>query len=694
MHITARYTATTNHVFHQKSRFIKYEKLENPIEVRTGDLNCFIIGTGSIRLAVNTDKGRRFLRIDNVQHIPGFHINIIAYEAFKSGGLRPHDTSCATLNSKQVVNAATVERWHLRLGHMSHENIAHLSKNMYGVKVTDSKKRDDTNEESILFVVCNTAVSHTKISRQLQYKGEAPFQWTQIDLIHEEIGLSNEQAGLQSEFIEYCAKHAIWQEKTSTDTKEPNGAAERFGGWIITVDRKLILQSGFPSNLWPYFLLAAATILNRTPKKAPGYKTPFEFVSKRRPDLSGYYSWNNIPALQKQATRSDIGYYISNSAGNISIIWMPYGNTVISSRDVRIDETSHSRWGNVRNPTNTPVFEDRFVDVEHENSMNQLLEDVIEESPTSQNQVNDISRGTTNRLPESTEKLQTDFGENLPTPRATPEVLNEQTISRETSHGRIEKSVENMSTPSPERNAEPTSNPDKRPYNRKLTEEQVLDRLRETSRESRARRRNERKINLNFYTEVSDIDNYVFIICYQSEYNSSTRDFIYQQLSIIHQFTKTDNLLPYDGVATPEQRTAYQQRIGNLIYPADVLRPDISFAAAMLSRFNQNPTPDHIRETGYVISYLAATKHVGIRYSGNLQPEDLMVAASDAIFPDDSTRKLTQGFLIKLFGGPIAWQSTLQRTIFFIYHRSRNYGSNLCWSRNHEYKTTIQIDPF
>ena len=40
-----------------------------------------------------------------------------------------------------------------------------------------------------------------------------------------------------------------------------------------------------------------------------------------------------------------------------------------------------------------------------------------------------------------------------------------------------------------------------------------------------------------------------------------------------------------------------------------------------------------------------------------------MIATSDASFADDITRRSTQGFLIKLFGGPIVWQSTLQRTI-------------------------------
>ncbi|RKF80079.1 Copia protein [Golovinomyces cichoracearum] len=108
-------------------------------------------------------------------------------------------------------------------------------------------------------------------------------------------------------------------------------------------------------------------------------------------------------------------------------------------------------------------------------------------------------------------------------------------------------------------------------------------------------------------------------------------------------------LILNDGVATPEQCKSYQQRIGNLIYPGIVLRPDISFAASILSRFNKNPSPEHIREAHHAICYLAATKYVGIQYSGNIELEKLMIAASDASFADDESRRSTQGFLIKLF---------------------------------------------
>ncbi|RKF78188.1 hypothetical protein GcM1_213022 [Golovinomyces cichoracearum] len=136
----------------------------------------------------------------------------------------------------------------------------------------------------------------------------------------------DQKAGLKSEFDVHCLINGIWQEKTPTDTKEPNGAAEKSGGQIIT----------------PQFALAAVRIINRTPKRALGYLTPYELFTKRRPDLSGYRIPGSknyvlkkmISALQKQASLSSIGYYISNSARNNFIIWLPYAKKVIASRDV------------------------------------------------------------------------------------------------------------------------------------------------------------------------------------------------------------------------------------------------------------------------------------------------------------------------------------------------------------------------
>jgi hypothetical protein len=126
------------------------------------------------------------------------------------------------------------------------------------------------------------------------------------------------------------------------------------------------------------------------------------------------------------------------------------------------------------------------------------------------------------------------------------------------------------------------------------------------------------------------------------------------------------NLQKYEGQATPNQITAYQRRVGSIIYPASTLRPDIAYAASRLAEFMQNPSPAHLTEAHRVIAYLYATKHLAIEYSATTPYQDTkaLKVASDASFADDNaTRRSTQGYLIKLFNGPIMWQSSKQKTV-------------------------------
>jgi hypothetical protein len=80
----------------------------------------------------------------------------------------------------------------------------------------------------------------------------------------------------------------------------------------------------------------------------------------------------------------------------------------------------------------------------------------------------------------------------------------------------------------------------------------------------------------------------------------------------------------------------------------------------------QNPSPAHLAEAHRVIAYLYATKHLAIEYSATTPYQDTkaLKVASDASFADDNaTRRSTQGYLIKLFNGPIMWQSSKQKTV-------------------------------
>ena len=57
-----------------------------------------------------------------------------------------------------------------------------------------------------------------------------------------------------------------------------------------------------------------------------------------------------------------------------------------------------------------------------------------------------------------------------------------------------------------------------------------------------------------------------------------------------------------------DTKTYYQQIIGMLIYAAIGTRPNITFVAMRLSRFNNNPTEEHIKYARYVLRYLKSSK--------------------------------------------------------------------------------------
>jgi hypothetical protein len=115
--------------------------------------------------------------------------------------------------------------------------------------------------------------------------------------------------------------------------------------------------------------------------------------------------------------------------------------------------------------------------------------------------------------------------------------------------------------------------------------------------------------------------------------------------------------------ATPESVHLYQQKVGSLLYAVIITRPDIARATSKLSEFLQNPSDEHHQAADQCLRYLYATRHLAIEYHGQKDCEALLIA-SDASFADNpDDRKSSQGYLIKLFGGPVAWKSNKQATV-------------------------------
>ncbi len=130
-----------------------------------------------------------------------------------------------------------------------------------------------------------------------------------------------------------------------------------------------------------------------------------------------------------------------------------------------------------------------------------------------------------------------------------------------------------------------------------------------------------------------------------------------------------EELLPASSQATEASRHLYQRKTGSLSFASITTRPDIAFSHSRLAQFNQNPDETHHKAADRVILYLLRTKGLAPKYGGLANDSTngtirSMICSSDAAFADNSLdRKSSQGYLIQLFGGPIAWKANKQATV-------------------------------
>lgn len=123
-------------------------------------------------------------------------------------------------------------------------------------------------------------------------------------------------------------------------------------------------------------------------------------------------------------------------------------------------------------------------------------------------------------------------------------------------------------------------------------------------------------------------------------------------------------LLPSQENADKPSVMQYQKKMGSLLYAAITTRPDIAFAVSRLARFNQNPSEEHHRAADRMIQFLYHTRSRAICYSDSRDGARAFVCASDASFADNTEdRKSSQGYIMTLFGGPIAWRANKQDTV-------------------------------
>jgi hypothetical protein len=117
--------------------------------------------------------------------------------------------------------------------------------------------------------------------------------------------------------------------------------------------------------------------------------------------------------------------------------------------------------------------------------------------------------------------------------------------------------------------------------------------------------------------------------------------------------------------ATAQEVHAYQSRIGSTTYATTITRPDAARASNKLAEFLRNPSPAHLKAANQLIKYLYDTRYLAIEYNADsILNEPEFRCSTDAAFGDNvDNRKSTEGYIFKLFGGPIDWKSTKQKLV-------------------------------
>ena len=121
-----------------------------------------------------------------------------------------------------------------------------------------------------------------------------------------------------------------------------------------------------------------------------------------------------------------------------------------------------------------------------------------------------------------------------------------------------------------------------------------------------------------------------------------------------------------DGAGKPAHIPTYQEKIGVLLYAAISTRLDIAHAVSVLARHVQAPLERHMNAVNRIFRYLAGTRDVGLVFGGRVAPTESvsLSAFSDADWAQNKAhRKSTTGWIARVNGDPVSWQSKKQASV-------------------------------
>jgi len=119
----------------------------------------------------------------------------------------------------------------------------------------------------------------------------------------------------------------------------------------------------------------------------------------------------------------------------------------------------------------------------------------------------------------------------------------------------------------------------------------------------------------------------------------------------------------YKSTLTTQQEN--QKLIGSLMYLMIGTRPDLAYTVSSLSKFNCNPTCDHLLAAKRVLRYIQSTTDLHLTFTAGTKADMVLKKGfSDSDWAGDKDdSKSTSGYLLTLSGAAICWKSRKQNLI-------------------------------
>ena len=149
---------------------------------------------------------------------------------------------------------------------------------------------------------------------------------------------------MSDEFSKFLEEHGIIRETTAPRTPQQNGVAERMNQTLIGGARALLHHSGMSRGFWAEAINVAAHVINRAPRKGLGWRTPYEVLFGRVPDVShfrtfGCRAWVYNDRGKKWDAKSKPMIFVGYEHGAKAFrLWNPVTRSIVISANVKFNE--------------------------------------------------------------------------------------------------------------------------------------------------------------------------------------------------------------------------------------------------------------------------------------------------------------------------------------------------------------------